>query len=975
MTKYIQYIILVLILSGLYSCQKDIIGEETSQTSTIPEPFVTVESTVFGLVMDASGAPLADVSVTHRGDEILTDSNGYFHFESRSSRLSGGYLTFEKENYFKNYKFFIPIEVSDQNFLRVTMIEQNLSETLISSQGGDVTTNGGAKVNFKPNSFANADGSLYVGNVNVYAHWYDPTSNDLGETMPGDLRGIDEGGQRVQLATYGMMGVELKDDADNELNLASGQTATLTFPLPESLAGASPESIPTWSFNEDTGSWIEEGLATHQDNGYVAEVSHFSFWNIDAKFPVINFCVTLESDSGEQLPNLNVIIRIRSSGLTASGMTNQRGEVCGKIPSDQALLLFAVDDCNDILFSEEIGPFSDDVDLGSIVVNPATSSFLTVRGQLTCNGVPVTNGYALLTTNDGIRYSILTDNDGNYETELISCNDTKVTIQGIDVNEAGQSEAETFSQPSNPLVVDQEVCNQASEEFIAYAINGIPILINNPSATIVNGVLSIRGTQGDNGIKMNFLNPVVGVDLPIDSIFAEVINQTNSEFVWCNNSSTLCDPSGAAFTEVGNSVGDFVIGSFESEVNSGKTLTGNFKIEIDEILEFNTLIVDYWEDTNADGIQDSDEALWSFFAGPQPTIDLIPNSGNTILDTDFGLQTYTGIEMGNFFLEVSPPVGYAITDKVSGGNNIDALTGLSDEIIFSSTRETQRIKVGFKPTQSAFCFYELREPASCTSPGLVSININNTDQLSYNLFADGNLIESNSFSGGDFELWLEADRIYEYQILDDQGQELCSEDFTIDSEILICTFYPLLECDNGIPSVISEFDCGFSGTNLTFTWSNGFATPVPRFLDEGTYSLTVTDNAGCIAIGELEVNFEEFFDIQGVAWVDNPMFNDNVLDPNDDLYEGLMIRLFDVTGIQIEETLSNAQGQYQFSSLQVGDYYIECDLPANFSFLEMGAGIIASQDSDIDPLTGRSRTITVGDCNRNNDIGIGLKEN
>jgi hypothetical protein len=42
-----------------------------------------------------------------------------------------------------------------------------------------------------------------------------------------------------------------------------------------------PETIPLWSFDEQKGIWIEEGVATREGNVYVGTVSHFSWVNLD----------------------------------------------------------------------------------------------------------------------------------------------------------------------------------------------------------------------------------------------------------------------------------------------------------------------------------------------------------------------------------------------------------------------------------------------------------------------------------------------------------------------------------------------------------------------------------------------------------------------------------------------------------------------------------------------------------------------
>jgi photosystem II stability/assembly factor-like uncharacterized protein len=52
--------------------------------------------------------------------------------------------------------------------------------------------------------------------------------------------------------------------------------------VPSSILANAPATIPLWYFDEEQGTWIEEGSATLQNGSYVGNVGHFSSWNADA---------------------------------------------------------------------------------------------------------------------------------------------------------------------------------------------------------------------------------------------------------------------------------------------------------------------------------------------------------------------------------------------------------------------------------------------------------------------------------------------------------------------------------------------------------------------------------------------------------------------------------------------------------------------------------------------------------------------
>jgi len=120
--------------------------------------------------------------------------------------------------------------------------------------------------------------------------------------MPGDLRGITTGGKEVALKTYGMMNVELQDDAGNKLQVASGQQATITVAVPSALQGTAPATIPLWYFNDSTGRWIQQGAGALQGSSYIGNVSHFTWWNYDVSYIPYFFKGHIKDQAGNPVP-------------------------------------------------------------------------------------------------------------------------------------------------------------------------------------------------------------------------------------------------------------------------------------------------------------------------------------------------------------------------------------------------------------------------------------------------------------------------------------------------------------------------------------------------------------------------------------------------------------------------------------------------------------------------------------------------
>jgi hypothetical protein len=118
----------------------------------------------------------------------------------------------------------------------------------------------------------------------------------------------------------------------------------------------------------------------------------------------------------------------------------------------------------------------------------------------------------------------------------------------------------------------------------------------------------------------------------------------------------------------------------------------------------------------------------------------------------------------------------------------------------------------------------------------------------------------------------------------------------------------------------------------------------------------------------------------GTASLGNKVWNDLDNDGNQDAGEigmaGVTVTLYDATGNIVSSTTTDANGEYSFVGLTPGDYSVGfTNLPAGFSFSPVDAdatGINGANNSDVNPLTGRTTTVslTAGQNNPNVDAGI-----
>lgn len=459
------------------SCQREVSFPDgpTNPTETVNDN-ITVTAGVRGTVIDEAGRPVAGALVTCSGQTQSTDRYGNFQFRNVSISKANGSVKVVKQGYFTHFRSFVST-AGRMHQVRIQLLPKSNSGSFDAAAGGTVTLPNGAKLTMPANAVADASGNPYSGQVQVAMTWIDPSANNLSETVMGDLRGITTGGEERGLETFGMIGVELSSPSGLPLNVATGKKADLSFPIPASMSGTAPATIDLWYFNETRARWLQEGAATKTGNTYQAQVSHFSFWNCDAPFPLIDLCMTLQSATGNQALN-NAAVRIRRPNNSYGyGRTDSVGRLCGKVPKNEALTLLVLDQCGNTVYTQNIGPFTANTDLGVIQANIPAANTLTISGTLTdCNNNPVTSGAALIYTGGSHSYTVPVTN-GTFSQTILRCSGGTLnfSVLGIDYNSLQQGVVYSGSGTTGPVNVGAiQACGTSATQFVEVLVDGTP---------------------------------------------------------------------------------------------------------------------------------------------------------------------------------------------------------------------------------------------------------------------------------------------------------------------------------------------------------------------------------------------------------------------------------------------------------------------------------------------------------------------
>lgn len=487
-------LLLFFTLSVFFSCQKSL-DYKNGGILTPSDLSTKISSSVSGFVTDENDRAVMGATVLVGSSTVITDKYGFFEAKNVQVVKEAAVVTATKPGYFKGIKTYIAKE-GKAAFFRIKLIPKNIAGSITASSGGTITQPNGLSIKLPAGGIVNAlTNTVYSGTVNVAAYWIDPTATDLNRIMPGDLRGINTDGALQLLQTFGMAAVELTGASGELLQLANGQKATLTLPIPSSLSAAAPVGIPLWYFDEAKGLWKQEGSATKTGNTYVGDVNHFSFWNCDQPTYYVQFNCTIKNSSGNPVPYTLVKITVVGTNNSGWGYTDSSGYVGGPVPANTNLLLEVLPGfgCTTPLYSQTFTVTIADKSFGVITI-PTSNNIAMLNGTVTdCVNTPVTNGYIVMKEGDIFtRYPL--NNAGTYNVSKFFCTFPQtITLIGEDITNAQQSAftSKVVNAGANTISTIQ-ACGVSTQQFVNYIINGITYSYTAPADTFsyFNNILS-----------------------------------------------------------------------------------------------------------------------------------------------------------------------------------------------------------------------------------------------------------------------------------------------------------------------------------------------------------------------------------------------------------------------------------------------------------------------------------------------------
>jgi len=345
-----------------------------------------------------------------------------------------------------------------------------------------------------------------------------------------------------------------------------------------------------------------------------------------------------------------------------------------------------------------------------------------------------------------------------------------------------------------------------------------------------------------------------------------------------------------------------------------------------------------WYDKDADGFKDSDEG------GVAGITVTLYNSSNVAIGTTTtdinGNYKFINLPAGTYSVGFSNiPDDYGITTQTTGtssGSDANPSTGRTPTVTLSNGQIFNDLDMGLTQGQSA---------------GLASLGNkvwNDVDQDGIQdageVGVPGIVVYLNKDLNGDGDVSDPGESRVDSTITNGTGNYIF--------EGLSAGSYQVEFKGSSIPSGFTTTTANSGGNDEidsdgTLSGSNYITSVVALKTGEDNMSLDLGIYVNNPALGSIG-NF---------VWIDSD--GDGVQDPGEQGLPGVQVTLYDASGNAIKVVTTDANGAYLFDGLPAGDYSVGIgNIPNGFTSSPVGGGT-ASTDSDFDPTSKRTGTISL----------------
>ena len=642
-------------------------------------------------------------------------------------------------------------------------------------------------------------------------------------------------------------------------------------------------------------------------------------------------------------------------------------------------------------------------------------------GEAGVEGVTVTliggGADGVIGTADDTTDQTATDANGNYRFDGLTVGTEYQVMfsdlpQGYEFTGQDQGGDDTLDSDADPVTGKSQIVTLADGEY---------------NDTLDAGIVAQPAHIGDrvwedsnaNGVQDAGESGIAGVTVLLKDAFGNVLDTTTTDgdglygfdVAPGTYSVAVEAPTGYVLTAKdagGDDAADSDVDPANGMTDNVTVGAGESNVTLDAGLYREAAIGDkVWLDKDGDGTQDADEAG---VAGV--TVNLLDADGNVVASQSTnadGNYLFDGLTPGRYSVAFEAPAGYAFTTQDQGDDATDSdadangftvatdlesgETDLSwDAGIVELPKEEVCIQYDFNGSSrtdgydgnirsyevdgvkvNVSAFYSTKDfskfgtaylgayagglGVTDVSEGSGSGSLHAIDNVGYNNFV---LFE--------FDRAVTVDRAFLGYVVDDSDLQVWIGNFddplnnhlSLNSSVLASMDFTELNGTTSTTTRWADFNAGeVSGNVLVIAADTTDTSPEDRFKIE---HLEVC-HEGDVVPQKAHIGDKVWLDVNG----------NGVQDAGEAGVAGVTVTLKDGQGNVVATTQTDANGNYGFD-VAAGTYSIKVDAPDGFTFTSKDAGGDDGRDSDVDPATGRSASVTVAAGETNNTLDAGLQK-
>lgn len=587
-------ILFAILILALFSCKKSTDGlqDDFNPNYTLPSGPQPVETTVLGYVMtDDNNTPLVPIHVALNNNDYVC-TNGMFN--PGSSATVDKYYTklaigTESLGYYQNSNKTFPVTSSLVNYINIKTVTARFVDFVSNQTAGVYNLGGGASVSLQTNSLWQPPQGYFLGEYDpsmggeLYANYYDPTSNDFANRLPCYNMGDDDQ-KRWFLKSFGVTRLQIRRFAgpNTRLSLYNNATATVKIPIPADLLSNAPDVITKWKLQNNI--WVYGGAANRSGNYYVAQIDSITTWNFAIRQDGVYKTVRLRTDSGASVVNAGIRVKSGTRILTEAQTDGDGNAVCF-IPANEAVTIEVADSWakNSSPVTTVAVPASSSQFI-DVTLSARSPRVITMKGDVVnCSGAGIAAGMIIAKNVNSYPADYLFPfKNGKYNIAILYTNATSTyTLRAKSFsNEEGTDTAVfAYAGTQNRFVLN--TCIPSSVLFMNFSLDGTSYSIlgdlSHPYTPFLNAYshynpapatfISATATTGPVGTEFDIATIDVGIRSSLGYLVK--INNIGYFYDYHNTDNIL-------FTRYDLLSGGFIIGSVDCYVKDASNVSHHF---------------------------------------------------------------------------------------------------------------------------------------------------------------------------------------------------------------------------------------------------------------------------------------------------------------------------------------------------------------------------------------------------------------